>query len=122
ATDPAVLPFEPLSGEPSAIRNNATVKINPTLHNLQYHWPVQRLTTDTQNDDIPAHGHITCLLVYRNRDHKVQFMQSNPFTACLLQLLAESPCQPDQLTQALHKLFPATDPQSLSTQIDALLA
>lgn len=114
-TDPAELPVE------LPANDRAKLEINPTLYNLQYNWPVHRLTTDTGVDELPTPGAINCLLVYRDRAHKVQFMQVNPLTACLLQLLAESPSHPGQLADALFQLFPTMNRQQLSAQTDLLL-
>ena len=55
---------------------------------LQYHYPVHQIGPDYQPDkpaDIP-----TFIVVYRNENDQVKFLEINPVTARLLQLLAEN--------------------------------
>lgn len=115
-TDPTRLP-----AKQQTTSNTAELKINPTLRNLQYHWPVHRLSADTEKDEIPAPNDVTCLLVYRKRDHKVQFMQIDPLTACLLQLLTACPRRPEQLADALHQLFPTISRKQLAARTETQL-
>ena len=61
--------------------------VSPVAWNLSYRFPVQRIGPDYQPEtpgDEPTH-----LLVYRNRDDGVEFMQINAVTQRLLQLLKE---------------------------------
>ncbi len=120
AGDPVTLPTETAPVR-SLESDTVEFKVNPTLQNLQYHWPVHRLTADITRDDPVAPDAVTCLLVYRRCDHSVQFVQVNPLTACLLQLLAELPQRKSRLDEAMLRLFPAMDQQWLSAQIAALL-
>lgn len=75
--------------EKSANFNVDKLTLNPTLRLLNYNYPVQRLSIDfqpTQPLDIPVF-----LVVYRDCNDEVQFMELNAVTARLLALLAESP-------------------------------
>jgi hypothetical protein len=56
--------------------------LNPVLASLHYHWPVQRISPRARI--APAE---TYLLVFRDADDQVQFMEINTFTARLLNLL-----------------------------------
>lgn len=56
--------------------------LNPVLANLRYRWPVQRIQPRVAI--APAD---TCLLVFRDADDQIQFMESNAFTARLMTLL-----------------------------------
>lgn len=56
--------------------------LNPVLANLRYRWPVQRIQPRVRI--APAD---TCLLVFRDAQDQIQFMESNAFTARLLSLL-----------------------------------
>jgi len=81
-----------------------TLQLNPTVQNLQYHWPVHRISPDF----IPEQAQATFLLVYRSSDHRVQFMEINAVTSLLLQLL-ESQAQTsqallDNLAEALPQI------------------
>ncbi|HLA31173.1 MAG TPA: putative DNA-binding domain-containing protein [Pseudomonas sp.] len=44
---------------------------------LAYQWPVQRIGADYRPSEAP--GEATCLLVWRDREDKVRFMQLSPF-------------------------------------------
>ncbi len=56
--------------------------LNPVLANLRYRWPVQRIEPGMRV--APAD---TCLLVFRDDEDQIQFMESNAFTARLVGLL-----------------------------------
>lgn len=56
--------------------------LNPVLANLRYHWPVQRIRPRIAITPVD-----TCLLVFRDADDQIQFMESNAFTARLMTLL-----------------------------------
>ena len=62
--------------------------INPTLMNLAYAWPVQRIGPDYR----PRKPLAVQLLVFRNTDDEVRFFEINLVTARLLSILANSPC------------------------------
>ncbi len=59
--------------------------LSPVAWPLSYSFPVHRIRPDFQPDK-PA-GPPTNLMVYRNRSDKVQFMELNPVTAHLVQVL-----------------------------------
>ena len=54
---------------------------------LQYHYPVHQIGPDYQPEDPPASP--TLIVVYRNIDDNIGFLEINPVTARLLQLLRE---------------------------------
>ena len=56
--------------------------LNPVLANLRYHWPVQRIRPRARV--APAE---TYLLVFRDSEDRIQFIETNAFTARLLKLL-----------------------------------
>ena len=56
--------------------------LNPVLANLRYHWPVQRIQPGMRIT--PAE---TYLLVFRDSDDQIQFIETNAYTARLLTLL-----------------------------------
>lgn len=61
--------------------------LSPVAWPLSYHYPVQQISTDfipQQESGQPVH-----LLVYRGSDDIVHFMEINPITARLIQLLVE---------------------------------
>ena len=62
--------------------------LSPLVMNLQYSYPVHLLGPGREPDEAPAEP--TFLIVYRNRDERVRFMESNAATARLLELLANN--------------------------------
>ncbi|MCO6433176.1 DNA-binding domain-containing protein [Nitrosomonas nitrosa] len=56
--------------------------LNPVLANLHYNWPVHRIAPHTQ-----VTPKETYLLVFRDVDEQIQFIEINAFTARLLNLL-----------------------------------
>lgn len=65
--------------------DSTRLSVNPTLRNLVYQWPVHRISRQF----LPTDAETTCLLVYRDRDLRVQFMAINPLTSRMV-ALAES--------------------------------
>lgn len=59
--------------------------LSPLAWPLSYVWPVHRICTDFQPRTPP--GEATHLLVWRQRDYTVRFMQLNPVSALLVQRL-----------------------------------
>lgn len=60
--------------------------VNPTLLNLAYDWPVHRIGPGWR----PRKPAATHLLVFRNRDDEVRFVEANATTAQLVARLVES--------------------------------
>lgn len=58
--------------------------VSPLAWRLSYQYPVHRISAEFQPNEPPPAA--TCLVVYRNRNDKVQFVESNPVTFRLLQL------------------------------------
>lgn len=63
--------------------------LSPLVWNLQYQFDVHHICEDYQPDSPPAQA--TCLAVYRNRDDEVGFMEINPVTYRLLDLMNDQP-------------------------------
>jgi len=55
---------------------------------LTYQWPVHQLSPDFRPDEPPEQP--TFLIVYRDSDDEVQFIEANPVTARLMQLMQEN--------------------------------
>jgi hypothetical protein len=66
-----------------------TPVLSPLAWPLSYRFPVHRIRPDFQPREAPEEQ--THLLVWRNRDHDVKFMQLNPVARLLLQLMQENP-------------------------------
>lgn len=61
--------------------------VSPLAWSLAYQYPVHLIGVDYQPDSIPEQP--SYLIVYRNREDKVGFMEANAVTARLLSLLGE---------------------------------
>jgi hypothetical protein len=89
--------------------DNYGLRVNPTLQNLQYQWPVHQISKSF----IPTEPKPTFLLVYRRCDHRVEFMEINAMTAALLQILQQEPTHPDTVIATLAELLPEGNHQVL---------
>lgn len=80
---------DPSLADPNGDLLTGSPVISPLARNLTYRFPVHRIGPDfqpTQPDPKPTH-----LLVYRDRQDQIQFMEINVVTQRLLQLLKEDP-------------------------------
>ena len=68
---------------------DAVPVLSPLVWSLQYRFPVHLIGPGFEPDKAPAEP--TYLVVYRNRDDEVKFMESNAATARLLELLTDNP-------------------------------
>ncbi len=60
-------------------------QLSPVCHALAYQWDVQHISTNYQPSTPPAQA--TYLIVYRNHNEQVKFIEANPVTARLINLL-----------------------------------
>lgn len=63
--------------------------VSPLIWNLSYQWPVHTISTDQRPEGQPEQP--THLMVYRDAEDTVGFIEANPVTARLMQLLQEMP-------------------------------
>jgi hypothetical protein len=63
--------------------------MSPLAMNLQYRYPVHLVGPGREPDEPPAEP--TFLIVYRNREERVRFVESNAATARLLELVTDNP-------------------------------
>ncbi len=68
--------------------------LSPTAWLLGYQWPVQHISQDYQPDEPSAQPNH--LIVYRDREDNVGFIEANPVTARLFQLLETNSDQSGQ--------------------------
>ena len=62
--------------------------LSPLVMSLQYRYPVHTIGPGCEPDQAPDQP--TFLVVYRNREERVRFIESNAATARLLELLADN--------------------------------
>jgi uncharacterized protein len=67
---------------------DARLDVSPLAWPLVYEYPVHKINAQFRPDAPPDEP--TCLLVYRNRADVVQFIETNPITVHLLQMLGEA--------------------------------
>jgi uncharacterized protein len=92
--------------------------LNPSVRNLRYEWPVHKISPDFR----PKAQQATFLLVYRNREFKVCFLEINEVTAALLHILAESPKTTADVLAQLAKQLGYASPDPLQIHGRQLLA
>ena len=89
--------------------------ISPLAWSLAYHYPVHRIGTEYAPTQPPEQP--TYLVVYRNRNDDIEFMEINPVTARLLQILDENENITGQ--QALEQIATELQTDDLQMIIDA---
>ena len=96
------------------------LQLSPLACVLAYQFPVHRISPEFLPMTTPEQA--TFLVVYRDADDNVQFLEITPLTYQLLQLLQEQPEQlaQDYLTQ-LAQLFPAINQEVLNQNGEAIL-
>lgn len=94
---------------PGQVKNNQralseahTLRMNPTLANLSYRWPVHKIAPGHE----PTAPEQTCLVVYRDSQDQVKFIEANPLTATLITLVEQKPNSAGLLLDALAELAP----------------
>lgn len=95
--------------------------LSPLCWMLSYHYPVHRIGRDflpQQAGELP-----TCLLMYRNADDEIKFVESNPATFRLLQLLMDNELKSVEAVAAqLVKEMQRADATALLTMVKNTLA
>lgn len=66
-----------------------TLLLHPSVQNLHYQWPVHCI----DETHLPAQTKDTFLLVFRNKNLQVTFVELGILSYALLEFLAENPCQ-----------------------------
>jgi len=81
--------IEDIDVNPDGDLVNATPVLSPLAWPLSYHYPVHRIRADYQPESAPRNP--THLLVWRQRDFSIKFMQLNEISLLLLQKMKEQP-------------------------------
>ncbi len=88
--------------------------LSPLVMSLQYRFPVHTIGPGTEPDQAPEQP--TFLVVYRNREDRVRFMESNAATARLLELLAENTTRSGR--ELLEQLAQEMNAESITSVVD----
>lgn len=94
-------------------------QVSPLAWSLSYHYPVHRICADFQPAEPP--DELTFLVVYRNREDRVRFLEINAVTARLLQLLEEGDCSGLEVLTLLSSELGYSDSRHLVQSGEALL-
>lgn len=95
---------------------DSVIYANPVLYVLAYRWPVHQICDEFQ----PNEGDLaqpTYIAVYRNVNHKVEFVELNPATAHLLQLIQAGPLTVEQLVAEMAAAMPQFSSEQLGSFI-----
>jgi hypothetical protein len=96
------------------------LQLSPLACVLAYQFPVHRISPEFLPTTVPEQA--TFLVVYRDEDENVQFLEITPLTYQLLQLLQ---AQPEQLARVYLKqlatLFPAINEEVLNQSGEEIL-
>lgn len=80
--------------------------VSPVALPLVYRFDVHRISPEYQPDEPPAQP--TCLIVVRNREDQIGFMEGNPATLKLIEVLKENPeLSGLDALKAIAGMFPA---------------
>lgn len=94
--------------DPAADLASARIAFNPVLALLQYAYPVQHISPDFKPRTPPAAP--TYLLVFRDADFAVQFVELNPVSARLVDLLQGGEISADQALKKIAQELKHLDP------------
>lgn len=81
--------INPDAADPSGDLLKQSPVVSPLVWSLAYQWPVHTISADNRPEEAPEQA--TYLMVYRDANDEVGFIEANPVTARLMQLLQESP-------------------------------
>lgn len=108
----------PIPGhDPAGDLMQQPVVLNPARLALAFAWPVQRIGPNYR----PRKPQATQIVVYRDTDDRVQFVEINPVTARLLALLTEQPTSGDTACRQIAAELQHADPAQLVAFGAALL-
>lgn len=84
--------------------------VSPLAWLLSYQFPVHRISSDFRPDMAPHEP--TFLVVYRNRDHEVRFLEVNQIVTCLLQAIESNEATARKLLLDLAGQTESADPDA----------
>lgn len=79
----------PADVAPALAEDDSVLQVSPLAWPLVYQYPVHKI--DASFRPAAPDGTPVCLLVYRNRADRVEFMETNPITVHLLQSIEQAP-------------------------------
>lgn len=108
----------PAAGDIPQNLDAARAQVSPLVMNLVYQYPVHKISRDY----IPQPASITYLLVYRDQQDEVRFMEVNALTNRMLYLLQEnSGASLGQVIQQLADELQHPEPEAFKLQAEQLV-
>ncbi len=98
--------------------NSLRLTLNASVRFARYNWPVHRISKAYR----PRKPSATFLLLYRNAEFEVKFLQINEITSQLLDILANTPTSAKDALKLLAKKLGYANPDALQIHGYVLLA
>lgn len=102
----------------SSSADSRILTLNPSVRYARYNWPVHRISSAYR----PRKPQDTYLLLHRNADFKVNFLQINEITAQLLDILANGTASAEDALKLLAKRLGYANSEALQVHGHVLLA
>ncbi len=119
ALDTASTELAEVTVQATPLNLQSRIHVSPLVCAQAYQWPVHRIGVDFQPRSAPEQP--TCLLVWRDRQDKVRFMQLTAFTYQLVAVLEGGPQRIDSLlTQVAEQCGLTCDEGLLSNGLQLL--
>lgn len=115
-TDPAQPLTEVSVAQPTTQLSHIKIHCNPTLQIAQYDWPVHRIYAG----HIPA-AQLTFLLVFRDGQDQVKFVEANAITAALISFLQQNPTTLTTAIESLTSQIPNLDTTNLQAHAHPII-
>lgn len=87
AIDPREMDWQGIDPDPDLLAGVPV--LNPLASPMAYQWPVHQISPDYMPTEPPAQP--TYLVIYRNEDDRVHFLELNPVSARLIELINSAP-------------------------------
>ena len=105
---------DPASVDPRGDLLDGRPEISPLVWSVQYRFPVHRISPENQPSEPPQSP--THLVIYRNLDGRIGFLEVNAVTARLIELLVEGEAESGRA--ALLKIAEELDHPRPETVVD----
>lgn len=89
--------------------NSLRLTLNPSVRYAHYNWPVHRISKAYR----PRKPSATFLLLHRNAEFEVKFLEINEITAQLLDILSDAPTSAKDALKQLAKKLGYANPDAL---------
>jgi uncharacterized protein len=112
------LEVDTAADQPAGSLSSRRLSLNSCVRYARFQWPVHRIGTAYR----PRKPSPTVLVVHRNAEHAVKFIEINEITAQLLDIFADGPQTAQDALKLLAKRMGQANPDSLQIHGRQLLA